>query len=105
MFRLANASRFAILALIVALAGCAATNGKPASVAGECNLFRDPKFPVQGRRAKDQQWITKTQETGIQNCGWPRPKPEPEVPTVAETTPALPASEPPKRRRWFGLER
>jgi len=54
------------------LAGCAGV--RPASVEGECKVFTDPGFAVQGKRLKDKQWIGKAQETGIQVCGWRRPK-------------------------------
>jgi len=37
-------------------------------------VFTDPGFAVQGKRLKDKQWIGKTQEQGIQVCGWARPK-------------------------------
>lgn len=56
------------------LAGCGATLG-PASVeGGDCQVFKDPKFAVQGKRRQDQKWISGTQETGIKVCGWDRPK-------------------------------
>jgi hypothetical protein len=45
----------------------------PASVSGECRVFHDPGFAVQGKRLKDKQWIGKTQEQGIQVCNWKRP--------------------------------
>lgn len=64
-----------IIALIgaVALAGCVGKT--PASVqGGECKVFRDPGFAVQGKRLKDKQWIGRTQETGIQVCNWKRPR-------------------------------
>jgi hypothetical protein len=65
-----------ILALTLtalALGGCAST--RPASVAGECGVFTDPGFAVQGKGRRDQQaidarWI----EPGVASCGWPRPK-------------------------------
>lgn len=94
----------------LALAACQTTKG-PASVAGACDAFVDPGFPVKGARDKDQRWITRTQETGIQLCGWPRPAPEKEVPTVAEVVPepepaVMPEVEQPaprsRWRRWFG---
>lgn len=67
--------------LIPALVGCQTTI-KPASVAGECNVFTDPGFPVQGKRTKDARWIARTQESGIKVCGWPRPEAEPPEPVV-----------------------
>lgn len=101
MSRLALAT---VSVLCLALGGCAATSKAPATVKQECSIFTDPKFPVRGARDKDQRWITRTQETGIEVCGWPRPQPEPEVPTVSE--PAAPATpvEPPRRgwRAWLG---
>lgn len=54
------------------LGGCASV--KPATVTGECRVFKDPGFAVQGKRLKDKQWIGRTQEQGIQVCGWKRPK-------------------------------
>lgn len=59
--------------LAMLLAGCAST--RPASVGGgECRVFKDPGFAVRGKRLKDSQWIGRTQEAGIQVCGWSRPK-------------------------------
>lgn len=46
----------------------------PATTGGECRVFTDPGFAVQGKRLKDKQWIGKTQEAGISVCGWERPK-------------------------------
>lgn len=60
----------AILAAL-ALASCASPG--PASVQGECKVFTDPGFAVQGKRLKDKQWIGRTQEVGIGVCGWKRP--------------------------------
>lgn len=54
------------------LGGCAAS--LPATTGGECRVFTDPGFAVQGKRLKDKQWIGKTQEAGITVCGWDRPK-------------------------------
>lgn len=66
--------RFLLIAgLAVFVTGCAGSG--PASVqGGECRAFHDPGFAVQGKRLKDKQWIGKTQETGIQVCGWSRPR-------------------------------
>jgi hypothetical protein len=60
---------------LLVFAGCSPTTA-PATVESECRVFKDPGFPVRGARVKDQRWISNTQETGIQVCGWPRPKPE-----------------------------
>lgn len=63
-----------IFFLCVLLAGCAGS--MPASVAGgECKVFTDPGFAVQGKRLKDKQWIGATQEKGITVCRWKRPAP------------------------------
>jgi hypothetical protein len=75
-----NPDRFDWLARIVCLvivgfllSGCASS--LPASVSGgECKVFNDPGFAVRGKRLKDNQWIGKTQEKGIEVCGWKRPK-------------------------------
>lgn len=93
----------ATVSLVIALAACGAHSNAPATVKAECGIFSDPGFPVRGARDKDQKWITRTQEKGITVCGWPRPQPETEVPTVAEVAPA-PVSTPPKRtwRAWLG---
>ena len=64
--------KWAVVLAGLALAGCAGV--RPASVAGECKVFYDPGFAVQGKRLKDKQWIGKTQEQGISVCGWRRPK-------------------------------
>jgi len=61
-----------IVAIALLLGGCASMG--PASVAGgECRVFDDPGFAVQGRRLRDAQWIGRTQEKGIQVCHWKRP--------------------------------
>lgn len=79
-----------VIVSAVALASCQHSVA-PASVeGGECLVFHDPGFPVRGERAKDQRWITQTQENGIEVCGWDRPAPEPDEPTVAD----LPAPSP-----------
>lgn len=105
MFRLASV--IASFSLLVFIAGCQ-TSSKPATVEGECSIFHDPKFPVKGAREKDQRWITRTQETGISVCGWARPAPEPEVPTVADVPKDAPPAPPPSAsertwRRWLGV--
>ena len=64
--------KWAVILAGLALAGC--TGVRPASVEGECKVFSDPGFAVQGKRLKDKQWIGKTQEQGITVCGWKRPK-------------------------------
>jgi hypothetical protein len=64
-----------VLAIFIGafMAGCA--GHMPASVEnGECKVFKDPGFAVQGKRLKDKQWIGKTQEQGISVCNWKRPK-------------------------------
>lgn len=64
--------RLVIIGTALLLAGCG-TN-RPASVAGgECKVFTDPGFAVQGKRLKDRKWIGKTQEKGISICKWVRP--------------------------------
>lgn len=92
----------ATVSLVLAFSACGAHSNAPATVKAECSIFTDPGFPVRGARDKDQHWITRAQETGITVCGWPRPKPEPEVPTVSEPPPAPVAVEPPApaRRGW-----
>lgn len=57
--------------LLMLLASCAGV--APASIEGECKVFTDPGFAVQGKRLKDRQWIGKTQEKGITVCKWARP--------------------------------
>lgn len=65
--------RFVILIGVgFTLSGCAGIG--PASVmGGECKVFDDPGFAVQGKRLKDSRWIGRTQEKGIQICRWKRP--------------------------------
>ena len=64
-----------LLSLLAPLLGGCWWNDKPASVInGECKIFDDPGFAVRGKRLKDNQWIGKTQEAGIEVCGWHRPK-------------------------------
>jgi hypothetical protein len=62
----------AAMLLGLSLAGCGGVG--PASVAGECRVFTDPGFAVQGKRLKDKQWVGRAQETGINVCGWKRPR-------------------------------
>lgn len=64
-------NRAIIIAACVLLTGCAGS--MPASVEGECKVFTDPGFAVQGKRLKDKQWIGATQEKGIEVCKWERP--------------------------------
>lgn len=60
------------LGLSAVVAGCAGQ--MPASVSGgECRVFTDPGFAVQGKRVVDRRWIGATQEKGISVCGWKRP--------------------------------
>lgn len=61
-----------ILGMTVLVSGCAGS--MPASVGGECKVFNDPGFAVQGKRLEDKQWIGRTQEVGIEVCGWKRPR-------------------------------
>lgn len=61
----------ALLAAAPFLGGC--PGQMPASVGGECRVFTDPGFAVQGRRVSDRRWIGATQEKGIEVCGWKRP--------------------------------
>jgi hypothetical protein len=63
--------RIAIIAIALLLAGC--HGNVPASLKGECDVFTDPGFAVQGKRLKDKQWVGKTQEKGIEVCHWKRP--------------------------------
>lgn len=60
---------FLVAALV--LGGCAGV--RPATIGGECRMFRDPGFAVRGKRVQDRRWIGATQEVGIQSCGWKRP--------------------------------
>lgn len=60
-----------LLGIGIMLGGC--PGQIPASVDGECHVFSDPGFAVQGKRLKDNQWIGKTQEKGIEVCKWRRP--------------------------------
>lgn len=55
------------------LSGCAGS--MPASVlGGECRVFTDPGFAVQGKRVQDRRWIGAVQEKGISVCHWQRPQ-------------------------------
>lgn len=65
------ATVLALCGVGILLGGC--PGQMPASVGGECRVFSDPGFAVQGKRLKDKQWIGKTQEQGIIICGWKRP--------------------------------
>lgn len=61
-----------IIALALSLGGCASMNVQ-SSVAGSCQVFSDPGFRVRGLTSRDERWIARTQETGIQICHWKRP--------------------------------
>jgi len=63
-----------VILCLFALTGCKTTG--TASVEGECRVFTDPGFAVQGVRLQDKRWIARTQESGIRVCGWPRPTAE-----------------------------
>ena len=63
---------FGLMVMGFILSGCAGQ--MPASVmGGECKVFDDPGFAVRGKRLIDSRWIGRTQEKGIQVCGWRRP--------------------------------
>jgi hypothetical protein len=65
-------SVIAVTITAITLASCA--SNRPFSVeGGECRVFEDPGFAVRGKRLKDSRWIGRTQEKGIQVCGWQRP--------------------------------
>ncbi len=69
-----SAAWFFIMSTVLAfaLSGCA--SNMPASVlGGECRIFHDPGFAVRGKTLRDSQWVGRTQETGIESCGWRRP--------------------------------
>jgi hypothetical protein len=63
-----------IIIFAVALSLCCCAGNAPATIGGECQVFKDPGFAVQGKRLKDKQWIGATQEKGIAVCGWQRPR-------------------------------
>lgn len=60
-----------LVAAALLLSACASS--MPATITGECSVFDDPGFAVQGKRLKDKKWIGATQEKGIKVCGWKRP--------------------------------
>lgn len=62
-----------MLSLTVALAGCAGTVG-PASVKGECRLFRAPVTPLKGADQATENYLDDTVEAGVAGCGWKRVK-------------------------------
>jgi hypothetical protein len=97
MFRRA----IALSLIAVSLAACQHSPA-PASVAGgECKIFADPGFRVLGATADDQRWITRTQETGIRSCGWPRPAKRQALPPPVEEPPAAVSVEPAPRAPWY----
>jgi len=61
-----------IFLIAVLLSGCAG-HGPGSVMGGECKVFNDPGFAVQGKRHKDKAWIGETQEKGIDVCKWKRP--------------------------------
>lgn len=62
-------NKLALLGVLL-LAGCASPG--PATIKGECQLFRDPGRKVAGVAREDRQWIAETVEAGIAGCGWKR---------------------------------
>jgi len=101
-----------LMTLAFVVSGCAGVS--PASIAGgECKVFKDPGFAVRGKRLKDDQWIGKTQESGIEVCGWKRPaarpasldaRPAPVADAPAPSISAMPQVLPvatPKKHHWF----
>lgn len=67
--------RAVILMVVVgaALGGCV-TDKTPATIQGACDAFEAPKAAVRGVDREDRRWIAGQIETGIQVCGWSRPK-------------------------------
>lgn len=63
-----------ILAVLgTALGGCV-TDKTAATIQGACDAFEQPKQAVRGVDREDRRWIAGQIETGIQVCGWSRPK-------------------------------
>lgn len=62
-----------VIALVLALMLGACATTVPSSTRGECQVFTDPGFAVQGKRLIDKRWIGATQEKGIEVCHWKRP--------------------------------
>ncbi len=63
-----------LIIVIAALAFSGCAGQMPASISGgECRIFHDPGFAVQGKRIQDKRWIGGVQETAISVCGWKRP--------------------------------
>lgn len=60
-------NKLALLGVLL-LAGCASP--RPATIKGECQLFRDPGRKVAGVERVDRQWIAETVEAGKAACGW-----------------------------------
>jgi hypothetical protein len=99
---------FVLMALAFMVSGCASIS--PASIrGGECRAFRDPGFAVRGKRLRDDQWVGKTQETGIEICHWRRPTARPAsfdarpvraAPVTASVDPTV-VPTPPKKRHWY----
>ena len=55
-----------------ALGGC--VTASPATIQGACDAFEAPKAVVRGVDREDRRWIAGQIETGVQVCGWSRPK-------------------------------
>lgn len=87
----------AAIGMSLTVSACASKN-LPASLSGVCGVFTDPGFQVLGRYKRDQVWVSQTQESGIQSCGWKRPAkrvlPKPKQ-VVAKPAPAPVAKETP----------
>ena len=65
--------KFMLIAIVALMLGGCATTTPSSVMGGECRIFHDPGFAVRGARLKDNQWIGRTQETGIRVCKWKRP--------------------------------
>mgnify|MGYP001570904152 CR=1 FL=1 len=69
--------RAIILAIALALGGCASGDKLGSIAGGESKVFTAPSYVVLGKTQYDQDWIDGNVVAGVAAFNWPLPKPRP----------------------------